>query len=972
MSHKAPLPALPRALALALSLSLAASALLHAPSAAAADPEHVQLTIERFQALMDAARHPDTAAASWSVGRLHVQITDPEGGDIEVTLDASLTLPSPSDPESSRPGGPVPLLPADAVLIEARLDGSDASLGLRSGVHTAWVSTVDQPVAVHLRYLVRATATGGNARGAVLPLPPLPGAELRVVGPATTEVWPALDVEPSGEGLRARLPATSGAVLRWGDTGPDAAIRSLDLEIIPDADGSGADVEATYEIRLGTSIGIVRVAPAGAALISLAEGRTPLAARVLESGHHAVLTGVGLHTVTARFRLPVDRSQGQPRVDLALEPVPITHVVAIIPGERDVSFEPAAPLKTSVQGSGDGARTRAEAHLPPSDHLAVRWTETRAAPEELVRVNTETYQLVRLEEAVIRSRAIVRYEVIRGGVRELAVQIPDDAVLYRVSGTGVDDWRTFAASDEAPRQARVWLAEEAEGSLELTFHLETPAPTAEGSEVELPLLRPLGAWREGGVIALLQGPKVALGPADAEGYSKVGEDALPTELRADLEDKVGQALKHVGAPGPIASTVVRAPERDVRFDARVHALYRVKEGALEVQATVLVELKSGRRDEVILSLPEGVSVLSTNAPSLNVAEAADAVEAGEGRKAHRVRFTRALEGAVEIDLELEMLLPKDLGTIVAPDIRVLGAEVEEGALGVVADTGIEVRAGTDEDVRRVDGHELPRAVRLRTEDEVLLGYTWARAPWSLELQVRRHRTVETLDAVARGFWLETTVLSDGHLVTHAMIRVANADRQFLRFTVPGEDRVWAVAVDGQTVKAVSDDQGALAIPLPKDGEAWVEVVWESPQGALGLGGSVDLEAPRLDLLVTDLRWLVRIPEDIGILSADTQLETAPSWRFHTDRELAAQLDLPFAVGVHELFEEHLWTRSVLDPSEEVPTLSVSYVVTPGSTLGYLLGLLVLLMLLPPVRRAAMAGAQALVQRIRERRAVQAS
>ena len=51
----------------------------------------------------------------------------------------------------------------------------------------------------------------------------------------------------------------------------------------------------------------------------------------------------------------------------------------------------------------------------------------------------------------MRSRVIVEYEVIRGKLSTLSLQVPDDVVVYKVEGNPVEDWHTFAASEGKPR-----------------------------------------------------------------------------------------------------------------------------------------------------------------------------------------------------------------------------------------------------------------------------------------------------------------------------------------------------------------------------------------------------------------------------------------------------------------------------------------------------------------------------------------
>lgn len=928
---------------------LAFICLLVAPSALAApdDAGQVQLPLARYEALMEAARGSAGVVTTWSRGTVSATLPQSPGGAVQVTVDARLTA-------SGEGTVRVPIIAADVVLREATIDGDVALFTTQGGVLMASVPA-GRPLEVRLRYSVSPSAGEAEGGVAVIPLPPLASSELTVSGPGRAddiEVWPAQDIQRSGDTLSAGVSPTLGLVVRWGAGHAGQAVRRADLLVVPERDGEGADVTGTYEVVVAGSQAIVRVAPPGAALVDVREGNELLGARFTEEGHQAVVTGRGRHVVKVHFRVRVDRSQGQPQVTLGLERVPITRVEVAVDGKRDVTFDPPAPARIEVTGEGDAARTRAEAHLPPTDRVVVRWTESRAAPEDLVRVSTETFQLVTLREAVMRSRVIIHYQVIRGAVRELPIELPDDAVLFKVNGVGVDDWRTFARSDEGPRQARVYLSGDVDGEYTLELELETVVPTAEGTPLSVLLVRPLGAYREMGVVALFDGDKVGFAPAEPTGYSKVGEDALPVEIRKGLTDKVAQAFKHVGAPQPVATAVSAAREREIRFDARVDTLYFVKDGALIGNASVIVEVKSGRRDAIVLSVPEAVTILAVNAPSLNKAEPAKDFDAGPGRKGHRISFTRALEGAIQIDLEMELLLPKELGRIALPDVRVEGAEVEEGAFGITAETGIEVQPGEATDVRQVDSSELPRSVRLRSEREVVLGYTYARAPWSVSFDVRRHRTVETLSAVVKRAWLETTILEDGHVVTHATFDVTNSDRQYLRLSLPDNHKVWSVTSDGEAVKAVSDQQGALAIPLRKGADVRIDVIYEVRRDPLGVVGGLELVAPKADLLLTDLKWLVRAPSRMSLWRVATEMERGQPWEYHQSYVATPGLEVPFSLPDSQEFQELAFTWAVHDPTEEALSVGISFLVTPGQGLGVVLGLLALVLLVPVVRRRA--------------------
>jgi hypothetical protein len=941
-----------RAIGWRLGLALVLLGSVLGGGAAAQAPGEVRLSLERFEQLMAAARRGGGAAVTWGKGDVRVTLPEAGGAVARVEVNASLRVVGDGVAE-------VPLLPAEVALEGAALGGRDATLIERSGAHVALLGPAERDLGVSLRYLVPARAVDEGGHVAVVPLPPLPGAALTVSGrgaDGALSVWPAAEVVAGGGVVRAALPAVSAAVLRWGDGVGGTRVRRVDYDLVVNEGIDAADVTARVDVVVVGPLADVRVARADVALMEAREGSEPLPTRVEDGAHVVRVRGAGRHVVEVQLRVAVDRSAGQPQVSFGLAGASILRIAADVPGERAVHLDPAVPLQSTVVGAGDAARTRVVGFLPPVDGVTVRWTEPRPSEEMAVRMNTETWQLVTLQEGVVRARVVLRVQILRGATKELSVALPEDVVPFKVTGDGIDDWRTFAATDEEPRQLRVFLAREIEGDYTLQLELETVVPKEEGTPIDVPVVRPLGAFRETGVVALFDGDKVGFAPADPAQYAKVGEDALPVDVRQTLTERVSQAFKHVGPPGPIRSSVAAAKIREVRFDARVETLYHVKEGAIVAYASVLVELKSGRTDVVRLSFPEGVTVLDVTAPSLNrhedvPIETVAPGAAGEARKGHEIRLTRALEGAIQLDLELERLLERDTGAVVLPDVRVHGAEVEEGSFGVTADAGIEVQPAGPTDLRQVPVDELPKAVRLRSPREVLLGYRYARAPWQLPVAVKRHRTVETLDAVVEASWLDTAVLPDGHVVTRALYRVRNEDRQFLRLAMPKDNKVWTVAAGGAPVKAVADESGALAIPLPKGQTLVVEVVYEVGFEKFSFLGSVALQAPHPDLVVKGLQWLVRLPGDLTVHDVDTDIEEAEPWAWRAppgDSTLDAPLDLATLGDMQQL----VFTRAVHDPSEPPLELSLRLLKAPDGAFGWLVLLAAIVLAAAPVRRRA--------------------
>lgn len=915
-------------------------AALCAPCIAAAEPaDQARLSLDRYDQLLRGAARAGAPQGQWTRGTVSVQLPEAGGRFATVVYDGAVSAPTGFE-------GPmeVPVLPADVALTDVKLAGNDGALSRAAGVH---VLVFSGRAEVHLAYTVPVLPGPDGGFAVVVPVPPAPSAAVRVDGPGKLEAFPLSSATGDAGHLEGTMPSAAALLVRWG-ADQSSGLRRVDYTLRPDASGDGVEVTATYELLVGGGGAVsVPMEPATVALSDLREGAAPVASRVEDEHHVFSVTGRGRHAVTATWRLAVDRSQGQPQVTLHPAQAPMARVEVQVEGKRQVSMEPPVPVRLAQRGNS----TVAVGDLPPVDEVTVSWTETRDAPESQARTNTETYQLLTLAEGVLRARVLVSAEVIRGKLKELAVQLPEDVVVYKVLGEGVRDWQVFARAGDQPRLVRVFFAREMDGQVKAEIQLEMRAPQTAGSELSLPLLRPLGAFREMGVVALLDGDKVGFGPATAgAAFTSVGEDALPPDVRQTLQDKVGQAFKHVGEPGALSTRVVAAAAKEVRFDARVLTLYQVKEGALVGNAQIMVELKSGRQDHLRISLPEGVAEPRLNAPSLNKFEAVKdpavvADPAYAGRKVYDVRFTQALEGAIQLDVELEMLLPKELGSVALPDVRVHGAEVEEGSLAITAETGVEVQPGAMTELRRVEVKELPNALALRSAGEIALGYHFVHAPWTLALTVKRHQTVETLNASAAHAWIETSVLENGHLVTRAVWAVANDEKQFLRVTLPKEARVLTVRVAGESVRAVADESGAIAVPLPKGRTVAVEVSFETVRGQLGFLGRIALEAPHPDVRTSDVQWLVCTPSDVSILSTGTDLKENEGYAYRRpagDGEADGRVPCDMLATGSGGARQMLYTWPVEDAGDAPLSLSMVFTGAGGERLGAVLTVLALL------------------------------
>ena len=102
------------------------------------------------------------------------------------------------------------------------------------------------------------------------------------------------------------------------------------------------------------------------------------------------------------------------------------------------------------------------------------------------------------------------------------------------------------------------------------------------------------------------------------------------------------------------------------------------------------------------------------------------------------------------------------------------------------------------------------------------------------------------------------------MLTQASFMVKNNEKQFQRFQLPKDAKLWSCYVNGQPAKPERDDDWVL-VPLPRDvdrDQAFaVDIVYAQTNGALAAHWSktLELDAPRTDVPNTYAEWQLFVP-----------------------------------------------------------------------------------------------------------------
>jgi hypothetical protein len=904
-------------------LSAALLALATGVSAQPAPSGQVEIPIDVYNQLVEAARAPSRAPrplpAAYALGnaRVQVAVAGDAGDSAEVRVELALDI---LEDEWVL----VPILPSGTPVESVRVGGQVVQL-VPSPEGLAWITKQKGSWTMSLVYRVDAQRSSGG-RTLALPLPRAAAIQLDATLPGQgldVTVIPGAGTRVTAAGAQTRvtatLPSTSGAQLAWRVPGGQAHSLS----------------RASYSGRL-VGGAVVWTGELGVELFGGATTTLPLFPRsvtlstlkvdgedapvLLEGDHFAVpLRGAGRHEVTLGFETPVLRKDGPPRVELRVPATPISRFELTLPGRKELSVTPAASVASRFR---EGA-TVSTLHVPMTQAVSVAWSE--AVPEEVraeVRSNATLYHAAWAEEGVLYLHALIRYEMTRGATNTLELQVPAGVQVNRIlSPSGaVADWRVEPAPAGRPRTARVFLDRQVEGEFQLDVYYDRSLPT-DGELVAIPLLDAPGAQRQRGMLALLASADLTLDPEDDAGATRVGENQLPAFVREMIDRTVAHTFKYSDAPPSMAARA-RAPDPiAARFDVQVDTLLSLGEVAVTGSASLEIHVKSGRVAGLEIELPEDASLLDLSAPSLRTHRSA----VSDGLRVVQVEFTQEMEGQFRVELGYERILAtgEDAAEVAMPLARVRGAEVQQGRLAVEALSAVEVQPATAERLTLLDLAELPQQLVLRTSNPILMAWKYLQTEPlpRLALTLTRHQTASVQEAAIDEASYRTLFTRDGLVVTTANFTVRNSRKQFLRVRLPAESEVWSVLVDGRADKpAISEAENnngtAVLVKIIHSTKAFpVQLVYATRLSPLGSLGTAEARLARPDILVTRTRWDVYLPDEMSYAAPSTNLEPASEAERVTREELQAGL-----AGSADAT-----ARQVLDPLRiSVPTSGIHY------------------------------------------------
>ena len=294
----------------------------------------------------------------------------------------------------------------------------------------------------------------------------------------------------------------------------------------------------------------------------------------------------------------------------------------------------------------------------------------------------------------------------------------------------------------------------------------------------------------------------------------------------------------------------RRSTQPLRAKARITELVALGEDASQITVSVVVEVLQGLARDVVLTIPDGVSV--------NQVSGATVADWKHESGSLTVSFLEPIATSTSLLVSAEVRAPRE-GSIAIPIVRMPAAERESGGVAVDVIGAGEITDRQPRGVDPADPSDLGDILESR-ESPSMVAFGFKPLPGSaargLTVTVSRYTPQAVLVANVEEARYEVLVGEDGKMLVRARYAVRNNQRAFLALKLPAQSVLWSAALAGRPVRPGVSVDGGYLLPLLKGraGEAAptfaVELVYLQRTPAWTEKGEARVELPSVDLPVS--------------------------------------------------------------------------------------------------------------------------
>ncbi|MHB8952965.1 MAG: hypothetical protein ACYC4U_08275 [Pirellulaceae bacterium] len=397
--------------------------------------------------------------------------------------------------------------------------------------------------------------------------------------------------------------------------------------------------------------------------------------RGLGDGQYELLVkGQGKHQVTLSLVIGVKSAAGGRSITVQCPPVGISNLELTIP-EEDLAVQ-VTPRRALELRDDIPDTTRVIATLGSTDQFSVSWQPKSGGTDQTAGLANVTDTIaVDVGDGVVHTHAVFDYEILRGSLPQLTVEVSAEQRLLDVQVPGLRDWQSETVDDRQRVTVRLHAPAAEKARLELRMETAIAADAFQVGQV-----RAVDAARETGILAVRGADDVGLEFVLRESIARVDAADAPEALQ-----RPHSTYYKFFTPDHKLKVVASQLKPRITVDSRVRIL--LDKTRLTTQAEFRCQVSRSGVFSLAFRFPAGFQVDDVRADSMERFE----VTPAENGQTLTVYFAKKLLGEVTVTVIAGQARDKPAGEVSLPLPEPLGAIREQGLVAVIAPESLEVK-----------------------------------------------------------------------------------------------------------------------------------------------------------------------------------------------------------------------------------------------------------------------------------------
>ncbi|UCG57987.1 MAG: hypothetical protein JSU70_00495 [Phycisphaerales bacterium] len=493
----------------------------------------------------------------------------------------------------------------------------------------------------------------------------------------------------------------------------------------------------------------------------------------------------GRHRVDAAFVAKPQADPNSPWRQTSLQ-VPSGRVrrIQLVSDRADLEVELPGAMRVQRQ-IGQGQLT-INAILGSRQPLIVRWKpQVKLADAKLV-LSSQANTIVDVRAGMLHVDALVDFQVAQGKIETLTFGVPRSLSITALDGAHIRNWALTDAG-EGVRNLVVELSRPQEEDYRLRIRAEVGIDNLP-AEVEVPAIKPAGAMRASGHLAVGTDSALQLVVLESSGVTQIDAAAFPRVQAGWSQDRPVPQAKAFFYTYAGSHYQLRLSVDDIvpSYDVAGRVVVKIKEDDLVVDAELELDVRDAAIRQLEISVPAGMVVASVDGSQVEDYHLSEAQEANEATTVRAV-FAEPVMGRTLIHVRLELGHGPLGQRQTIPALQVKGAKTHRGYVVVATEPGVEIDDPEVVNLREVHTASVPLRVA-----QAQFAYRFRQADWSLSLMAQS----KPAGIRAEVFHLQSIgeALAYGSAVINYIITGSPVDE--LRFSLPkGLENIEFVGTD---------------------------------------------------------------------------------------------------------------------------------------------------------------------------------